>query len=188
MKKLLFPAFCLLGLSLFSFNARAQTELQKNSIGISPGVQWIDGMGARPSLHISYEHRISFYSGIETGVSYASLVAAATTGGTDLKPKKTYYHLFTLPLLYRLHTKIIDVAAGPSLNIQTSLPPGSKTAALSQGMKKDPGQPALGYLLKASKPVRLNKRLTLDPQAGIYGNQYLKQPQWTTGIGLKYRF
>lgn len=185
MKKILFPAFCSLGLSLFSFAAHAQAGFQKNSIGFTPGAQRVGGIGVRPAFSINYERRISRLSGIETGIGYLDRMAQRTTDPTNYKSNGTYYRLLTLPILYRLHTNAINIAAGPSFNMRLGSPEKNTPTVL--GLKA-PDKFSLGYLFKISKPLRLNDRLVLDPEAGIYGNTHMKTLQWSTGIGLKYRF
>ena len=181
-----FYALSFLLLVMNAVNAHAQNNFQKNSIGIGIGAQWGNGIGLQPKAGLSYERRISVRSGLETGVNY-SLMRITTFTNTTAVKEINYYPLFSLPVLYKFHTKAVSIATGPSLNLLTG---STNSATQSQGIQfqKSLNKPAVGYSLKISKPLLLNNNLILEPRAGVVGNQYLKQPQVEAGIEIKYRF
>lgn len=185
MQKNLFTILCTLLLSFLFFTSRAQIDYKKNNISIGGGVQWGNGLGLRPAFYAGYERRFSFHSGIETGIHYLNLNVNTLAISTPNTAKKEQYHLFSLPILYKLHTNILDIAAGPSLNLLSASASGSTSLV---HFKKDPGQFAIGYTLKISKEIPLSEHLSLVPEAGIQGNQYFKKPQAGVNTGLKLGF
>ncbi|MGJ7032190.1 hypothetical protein [Niabella hirudinis] len=179
------------GLLFFSavcFTADAQTGPRKHLAGISTGVQWADGWGIRPAVTLSYEWKFTPHSSIETGLKYTNY-----PGGQYYDPASEHwrttngrYHYFTLPVLYKYSSPIVNIAAGPTISLMTGTfpPEGWGQKAFGKGLRK----PALGYQFKLSKTIRLTERLVLEPEVSVFGSEYFKRPQAEAGVGFKYRF
>ncbi|MBZ4190506.1 hypothetical protein [Niabella beijingensis] len=178
----------LLFLSSISFTAGAQTIPRKQLVGISTGMQWTEGRGIRPAVTLSYEWKFTPHSSIETGLKYTNYSQiryyapnapyGITSGGKD--------HYFTLPVLYKYSSRIVNIAAGPTLNLMTgrSFPEGWTP----RPYQKEPRKLAIGYQFKVSKTFDLTERLVLEPEVSVFGSEYFKKPQGEVGVGFKYRF
>lgn len=169
----------------FVFSSSAQTSLQKNSITLGAGVQVGNGLGLRPSLYLNFEQNFTSKSSIEVGIHYLNIRATTVINNNLTNTNYDYYHLLSMPILYKFKSNILDIAAGPSLNLIKAPSKGSNSII---NFQKTPGKLSIGYVFKLSKSIGLNESLFLVPEIGVMGNQYLKKPQTGLNIGLKYRF
>jgi len=178
----------LLFLSAIRLTADAQTEPRKHLAGISTGVQWADGWGIRPAVSLNYEWKFTPHSSIETGLKYTSYpkVHYYDVTAEYWRTSNGRHHYFTVPVLYKYSSRIVNIAAGPTLSLMTgTFPPESQgQKAFGKALRK----PALGYQFKVSKTINLTERLVLEPEVSVFGSEYFKRPQGEVGVGLKYRF
>lgn len=170
-----------LSFSLAALTATAQTEQKKHLAGVSTALQWASGYGTGPVFGLSYEYRFTTHSSFETGIRYR---------GYDLQSgylgrRSSTYHFFSLPLLYKYSSNVINVAAGPTLNL---LNDKNGKDALFSPLQKRIGQVALGYQFKVGKTINLTERLVLEPEVSVLGDQYFKKPKAEVNVGFKYRF
>lgn len=168
--------------TIISFSANAQ----KNIVGVNGGVQWGNGYGLQTVFGLNYERKFTAHSGIETGISlyrrkYGMFLDPATMK-TSYSTKEYYLNI---TIMYKYYSNIINVAAGPTLNIytgSTSIHPTLNYSALAN--KKV----SVGYLFKVSKTFNVNDKFIIEPELTLGNRAEFKTPMPGAGVSFKYRF
>jgi hypothetical protein len=122
----------------------------------------------QPSVGFTYDLRLTKRSGFETGVFYRtegysvynytfdSVSMRVTSAGV------TAYHL-NIPVLYKFHTKIIDISGGPAFDVFLGWKQKSgKPNLLVNDFNVKP-RIGIGVQAKVSRMFRINKILVIEP-------------------------
>lgn len=132
---------------------------------------------------LSFEARITRHSGVETGFYYKYTTADAgpLLDGSGLWFPERHRRYFSIPLLYKYYSRIVNVGAGMTYDVVFRQSVGDKT--------KD----RLGLVVKVTKDITLYKNLFLEPEvhfAHLWELEREPQSFFWVGfqLGLKYRF
>lgn len=183
-------------ISSIAFNAEAQTEpFRKNLIGVGGGTQWREGLGIQPVFNVNYERKLTLHSSIETGFRFSN---TSRMGGYNYTTGKYVYskdgsrvNYFTLPVLYKYSSNIVNIAAGPTLTLSNRHISDNEAPYWGLEKGKTVNKVLVGYEFKVGKTINLTDRLVLEPEVAVYGNREYKKfqtPTISTGVGIKYRF
>ena len=134
------------------------------------------GGGFASNFGLSFEVRFTPHSGLETGfycrnVKFPGHIAC----GTNEYYGATYQRYFSIPVLYKFYSRIVNVGAGMFDNPHDS--------------RYDRNR--VGILLKISKDIRLYRGLFLEPEFHYnpFWAEHMGDRFWMGfQIGLKYRF
>lgn len=139
------------------------------------------GGGFASNFGLSFEARFTRHSGLETGFYCRNVKFSAYTAcGTSEYHGATYQRYFSIPVLYKFYSRIVNVGAGITCDFMFE----NRDEAWYDKNR-------IGVLLKISKDIRLYKGLFLEPE-------FHYNPFWANDmddrfwmgfqIGLKYRF
>ncbi len=143
-----------------------------------------------PNVGLSFEARITRHSGIETGFYYRNVTSDAKMDyageGQFLSHPASYQRYFSIPLLYKYYSRIVNVGIGATYEFMFD---HNTMTYDSDGKELDKNR--VGIMLKVSKDITLYKGLFLEPEFHF-------NPFWADGsceeswigfqIGLKYQF
>lgn len=142
--------------------------------------------GFSANFGLSFEARITRHSGIETGLYCRTVTKKASY---DYVGKGEFYsypsghrRYFSIPLLYKYYSRIVNVGVGVSYDIMFN------RSGVEQNYNSEN---RFGIMVKVSKDITLSKGLFLEPEFHF-------NPFWEDGgfnyswmglaLGLKYRF
>lgn len=146
------------------------------------------GGGFAPNAGLSFEARITRHSGIETGFYYRNVKfpSGTTMDGMATPYPATNQRYFSIPLLYKYYSRIVNVGVGITYDFMFD-----HTTMYVNSYGKEQDKNRMGIMLKVSKDITLYRGLFLEPEFHF-------NPFWADGsceeswigfqIGLKYRF
>jgi hypothetical protein len=152
-----------------------------------------DNLSIRPGGGIYLDHRFTRKSGIETGVFYRTFrtsglvtISGAGPGGNLFLPFEVRESYLTVPILYKFHTRIVNISAGPTLDFfmgwadKTTTPDFEITE-----FSVDPSF-SFGGMLKISKPIKLSEYMVLDLDARL--NPLFSSGRIYGGFGIAFSY
>lgn len=146
----------------------------------------------RPLIGLVVEHHKTRRSGFETGLQYRSLQLQMNllvfVGGQQYNYTATINeHHFTIPLLYKLHSRVVNLAVGPTIDFYMGY--ASRVSNKDVTVDDYNRNPTLGLggLLKLGKTINLSDKMVLEPEMRVNpifnaGNTYVG-----FGVAGKYR-
>lgn len=147
------------------------------------------GCGFTSNFGLSFEARFTRHSGIETGFYYRNVKFPGGTVNIYPDPYRypaTYQRYFSIPVLYKFHSRIVNVGAGVTYDFMFD---HTLTRLNNEGDELDKHR--IGVMIKVSKDIKLYKGLFLEPEFH-YNPFWAKEMDnrfWMGfQIGLKYRF
>ncbi|NEU10116.1 hypothetical protein GZH53_17465 [Flavihumibacter sp. R14] len=146
----------------------------------------------KPGFGFHYEQRFTRRSALETGLffrNYSQGGAITFSDGSNsiFSSINVAERYLSIPALYKFHTKIVNISAGPSFEFYL----GWKQTNRDPIIKLDEYyiDPAfhIGLIAKISKDIRVNKQLIVEPE--IRWNPILTSERgyWGLGIAAKYK-
>lgn len=142
------------------------------------------GGGFASNFGLSFEVRFTPHSGLETGFYCRNVKFPAHTSHEPWEPSitypATYQRYFSIPVLYKFYSRIVNVGAGITCDFMFDNPDDSRH-----------DRNRVGILLKVSKDIRLYKGLFLEPEFHYnpFWAEHMGDRFWMGfQIGLKYRF
>lgn len=141
----------------------SSASAQKNITGIGLAGQWGNGLGLHPAVSVTYERKFTSHFGIETGITAYSFRPKTWNANNYDYGKRNFY--FNIPALFKYYSNIVNVAAGPMLNLA-----GAKEIYLGNGNTTDQKQATFGYMLKVGKTINLSDKFLLEPE--VYGGDF----------------
>ena len=136
---------------------------------------------------ISFERQMSKTTGIETGLLYRTYKVGGSIRSGDLFYDYTVNeNHFSIPVLFKYYSTIIDFSVGPTLDyygVWSINKNSSNLKVISDQEKKDFG---LGVLARASKTIRIDEKLYLEPE--IHFNPLLTIKRNFVGFGLSMKY
>ena len=153
-----------------------------------------DNLTIRPGFGLVLDHRISRHSGFETGLLYrtfrtsgAFMTSEPPLGGDPIfLPFEVRESYLTVPILYKFHSRIVNISAGPTLdffvgwNDKTTTPDVEIT-----NFSVDPSF-SFGGMLKISKAIKLSDVLYLEPDLRI--NPIFSSGRIYGGFGIAFSY
>ena len=178
--------------SAIPFELNAQTELRKNQLGIFTGLGKTGGLGVNPQLGLVYERKFTNHSSLELGIRWMPSYFKGTgfTATADGKVYQYYresYNYFSLPVLYKFTSSILNVSAGPVLNLMTGGLETNESWRTIRSFEKPFNTLNVGAIFKVGKAIYFKDRFVLEPEVGASKSGYFKKPVWETNVILKYR-
>ena len=161
---------------------------QKNMIGIYSSGEWGSGRGLRNVSGLIYERKITNHFGIETGAHLH--VSKYTTNYSSNATASGVKHYYTnVPILFKYYSNIVNIAAGPTLNIFTARNEFNKPSPI-QLSEYEPKvkDVSIGYIFKISKSFNIKDKFVLEPEVNL-GNRFeFRKPNLGIGASFKYKF
>jgi hypothetical protein len=140
-----------------------------------------------PGFGLSAEKRINKHSGAEIGIWYRTYSVKGSLRGGDLfYDYKLNENHFSVPILYKYYSSMIDFSFGPTIDYYGNWTINKNSSGLkviSDTEKKDFG---IGFLMKASKDLSLSDRFYLEPE--IHFNLMLTIKRNFLGLGLSMKY
>ncbi|WP_300597291.1 hypothetical protein [Niabella sp.] len=179
--------------NLICFDADAQTDNRKHMAGIITGGHWMTGLGLGPQVGLEYERKFTKHSSLETAVRW-SFYRMKSHGFMMSDGEKVNfwsrerYNYYSMPVLYKYTSRIVNLAGGPLLNIMTGKMESNQSYDRVKGFAKPFNTLDVGYQFKVGKAIRFKDQFVLEPEVGMYKSGYSKKHQLESNIALKYRF
>lgn len=170
----------------------AQTGDHKTQIGIFTGIGWADGFSINPQLGFVYERKFSRHSSLEAGFRWLPS-RMSSTGFTETSDGRVYnrtreaYNYYSMPVLYKFTSAVVNISAGPVLNLMTGKLETDESWRRIRSFEKPLNTLSLGAMFKAGKPIHFKGRFVLEPEAGVSKSAYFKKPILETNVILKYK-
>ncbi len=140
-----------------------------------------------PGVGMSFEKQITAHSGIEAGIWYRPYRVHGSILAGDLFYKYTLKeNHFSVPVLYKYYSPIIDVTAGPTIDffgVWTIDKYSPDLKVISDEERKTVG---IGVLIKASKTYPISNKFYLEPE--IHANSLLSIKRNFIGIGIAVKY
>ncbi|WP_114790682.1 hypothetical protein U0035_19880 [Niabella yanshanensis] len=179
--------------SAIPFELNAQTEVRKNQLGIFTGLGKMGGgLGVNPQLGLVYERKFTNHSSLELGARWM-FAHFKSTGFTQTATGKAYhrtqesYDYFSMPVLYKFTSSIVNVSAGPVLNLMTGKFETNESWSTIRSFEKPFNTLNVGAMFKVGKAIHFKNRFVLEPEVGVSKSGYFKKPVWETNVILKYK-
>jgi hypothetical protein len=148
-----------------------------------------DNLSIRPSFGLVLDHRITRHSGLETGILYRTFrTSGVLTSSEDniFLPFEVRESYLTVPILYKFHSRIVNVSAGPTLDFFVGWGDKSTSAGVEvTDFSVDPSF-SFGGMLKISKAIRLSDVLYLEPDVRI--NPIFSSGRVYGGFGIAFTY
>lgn len=145
---------------------------------------------------ISYERLFTTHSGLALEINFRKsrnelqIPVASGASNIEMLYLTAVENIISLPLLYRYHSRIVNISAGPAVEYFTSArqpdryaPPlgDYKTYFVEQEL-------SLGVLAGVSKTISATSKLMIEP--GLYYNRLLsfRRSYYGASLAMKYRF
>ncbi len=152
-------------LSLFLFSSTALLAQRQTAIGLNFTVETTaDEDGALAGLGAVADFKITKHSGLETGVylrSYKTRIRIFTP--TDSWLVTVAERHLSIPLLYKFHSRIVNLAAGPTFDFFMGWEQKGNKEAVVNAYSIDP-EFNVGIMGKISKRINLSARFILEPE------------------------
>ena len=184
-----FKAFFTFFLALTTFGAFAQ---KAKYVGVNAILE-TSANTFRPSLGVNYEQQFTRRSGMETGILYRNyiqnlLVTFSSPSGTNSSSIRISESYLSIPVLYKFHTSIVDVAAGPSFEFYLGWRHTSSNPTISMTDYSGRNAFNIGILTKVSRNIKLNEQFSLEPEVRL--NPIVTNGLAYVAVGLagKYKF
>ena len=149
--------------------------------------EFINGKNFIPGFGLSMEKHITGHSGAEIGLWYRTYKVNGSIRGGDLfYDYSLNENHFSIPVLYKYYSSIIDVSVGPTIDYYgkwTISKNSSDLKVISDEEKKEFG---MGFLVKASKAFDVSDRFYLEPE--IHFNPMLTIKRNYVGLGLSGKY
>ncbi len=164
---------------------KTNAPLNKNIIGINTSYHFLPDRGPF-MIGASYERGFTRHSGIEAGAYHHS----ANTYTQFYVTSQLQYNIaarlryINIPVFYKYYSGIVNVAAGPAINILTGW---KQTGSSEAKVTKVKESPRLGYQIKVGKTFELSNGFILEPEARYLNLSFSSDPFIGVGIGIKRR-
>lgn len=143
------------------------------------------GCGFASNFGLLFEARFTRHSGLETGfycrnVKFPAHKSSHEPWEPSITYPATYQRYFSIPVLYKFYSRIMNVGAGVTYDFMFENPRESQY-----------DKNRVGILLKISKDIRLYKEFFLEPEFHYnpFWAEHMGDRFWMGfQIGLKYRF
>ncbi len=173
------------------FSAHAQDQPRKSLLGITTGLAWTEGWGLNPQLGISYEYQFTRHSSIEASLRWMpsrSSITGVYPDNNNWIPysSRQVYNYYSLPVLYKYRTSIVNISAGPVLNMMR----GHTKATSEQGSathKLNFSNINVGAMLKIGKSIYIKDRFVMEPEIGVSQGGHFTNPVVEANLTLKYK-
>lgn len=159
-------------------------------ISNTPAEGLFTGCGFTSNFGLSFEARFTPHSGLETGFYCRNVKFPAHTShepwGPPITYPATYQRYFSIPVLYKFHSRIVNVGAGITYDFMFD---HTLTRLNNDGDELDKHR--IGVMIKVSKDIKLYKGLFLEPEFHYnpFWAEHMDDRFWMGfQIGLKYRF
>ncbi len=173
------------------FSIHAQDQPRKSLLGITTGLAWTEGWGINPQLGISYEHQFTRHSSVEASLrwmpSRSNIKGLYPDNGKWIPySARQAYNYYSLPVLYKYRTSIVNISAGPVLNMMRGHTSGTSEqgSATHQLNFRDVN---LGAMLKVGKSINIKDRLVLEPEIGVTNWGHFRKPVLEANLTFKYK-
>ncbi len=174
-----------------SFKSEAQTEPRKIQLGIITGLGRANGLGVNPQFGVVYEYQFTRHSSIEASFRWMPSRSNLTGYYPDNNNWIHYnarqrYNYYSLPVLYKYRTSIVNISAGPVINMMR----GHTSATSEQGSathKMNFRNVNLGAMLKVGKSIDIKDRFVLEPEIGVTNWGHFKKPVPEANLTFKYK-
>jgi hypothetical protein len=153
-----------------------------------------DNLSIRPGGGIFLDHRFTRKSGIETGVFYrtfrtsgALMTSEPPLGGDPIfLPFQVRESYLTVPILYKFHSRIVNISAGPTLDFFVGW--NDKTTTPDVGVTNFSVDPSFSFggMLKISKAIKLSDVFYLEPDVRI--NPIFSSGRIYGGFGIAFSY
>jgi hypothetical protein len=180
-------SFSIVLLLLYSFSSAQVTRKKFIGMNVSGNLY---SKTFRLSPGMSFENQLGKRTSLETGIYYLTkpdaviIVTTSANGSTYKNLPVLQKHLYA-PFLFKFYTKIINLSAGPTVEINTSWKQlGSEP--MVGGIIGIPNKVSVGYLVKAGKDIRLGRQLSMEPEMLIGSIVRFNNFRFAIGTGLKY--
>ncbi len=178
--------------SAVPFRSEAQTESRKTQLGIFTGIAKADLLGISPQLGFVYERKFTRHSSLEIGTRWLRSYTKGkgfteTSSGRISHYSREDYNYFSMPVLYKFTSSIINVSAGPVLNLMTGKLETNESWRTIKTFEKPFNTLDVGAMFKIGKAIHFKDRFVLEPEAGVSKSGYFKKPIWETSVTFKYK-
>ena len=178
-------------LVITQFSVHAQDQPRKSLLGVTTGLAWTEGWGLNPQFGISYERQFTRHSSIEASLrwmpSRSNIKGSYPDNGNWIPYSgRQVYHYYSLPVLYKYRTSIVNISAGPVLNMMR----GHTSATSEQGSathQMNFRDVNLGAMLKVGKSINIKDRFVLEPEVGVTNWGHFKKPVLEANLTFKYK-
>lgn len=145
----------------------------------------------RPGLGLQFERQITRRSGIETGLYYRTF---AQQGTITLNTQPGFINLpftvaerhISIPVLYKFYARIVNLHIGPTFDFYLGWKQLNKSSSLEvTDYSIDPNF-SLGLMTKISKTIRIDEKLTLQPELRL--NPIISHGRFYAGFGIMGRY
>jgi hypothetical protein len=150
-----------------------------------------DALSIRPGFGLVLDHRITRHSGFETGLFYRTF---RTSGSILMSDAPNFYLLpfqvresyISIPILYKFHSRIVNISVGPTLDFFVGWSDKTTTPDLEvSDFSVDPSF-AFGAMLKISKQIRISDNLFLEPDLRM--NPLVTSGRIYGGFGIAFSY
>ncbi|MCH5718106.1 hypothetical protein [Niabella hibiscisoli] len=167
--------------SAVPFKSEAQTENRKTQLGIFTGIAKADHLGISPQFGFVYERKFTRHSSLEMGMRWMRSYTKGTgftetSSGRVSHYSREDYNYFSIPVLYKFTSSIVNVSAGPVLNLMTGKLETNESWRTLKSFEKPFNTLNVGAMFKIGKAIHFKDRFVLEPEAAFLKVAILRSP------------
>ncbi len=195
MTKIIF-SFSILLIFLFQLTNFVYSQ-NPSYVGVNYTKEWTSNNNFRSGVGLLFERQMTNHSGFETGLYFRTYtlgwVSTLITETNNVSNAEDFNVsisevYFSLPILYKYYSKIVNIAVGPNFDYFIGWNERSDNANLKITSYTINPKLNYGLLLKVSKPIQIADKLLLEPEMRY--NPLFKNNRYYLGMGIvaKYKF